>query len=704
MKTITTTIVCLFLVTIPSAWAENKPVKADEQRGADRTPRQVAEQLAAVYGRRLDQVAYIPALPLIAKLRLSELTGDPKYAEEVNTIVAPFLRGEKSPVPRSGYEQAGHLIFAELALRAEGKERERWTSLCRAAADQIFGKDDKPLPVMPYHNEMSDAVFTAGPILAATGKLTGERKYFDAAATHFASMRKLCLRADGIYRHSPLCEAAWGRGNGFPALGLALALSEWPDDHPARKELVAEFQKHMAALKPHQDAKTGCWHQVIDQPKSYDEYSCTCMIGFAMQRGISWGWLAKDEYQPCVDLAWRAIKERTGPDGKLVNVCASTDKQKTLHDYLDRPAINGRDDRGGAMGLLFAVERLAAEQAGTIDTIIGSGSSTDNGPSGKALATNISQPFGLEFGPDGALYVCERGLHRIRRWNPKTNEVTTVAGTGKAGFSGDGGPATKAELYEPHELRFDHAGNLYWTDMRNHVIRRVDAKSGVISTYAGIGGKAGFGGDGGSATKANLNQPHSLAFDAADNMYIADIANHRIRRIDAKTGVIETIVGTGEQQLPKDRADAKTSPIFAPRALFVSGDVMWIALREGNAVWKMDLKAGTLHHVGGDGKAGFAVVNGDAKDARFNGPKGIAVGPDGMVYVVDSGNHVLRKIDPAKGTISVVAGVPGKAKFGGDGGPAAEAHLNNLHGVCITADGTIYIGDSDNHRVRRVKP
>jgi unsaturated rhamnogalacturonyl hydrolase len=333
----------------------------DEKKLANlaRTPRQVAEQLAAVYGRKFEQVAYIPALPLVAKLRLSDLTREPKYADEVNALVAPFLRGEKSPVPKSGSDQAGHLIFAELATRAKGKDRERWTQLCRAAADQIFQSDGKPLPLMPYHNEMSDAVFMAGPILAATGKLTGERKYFDAAATHFASMRTLCLRRDGIYRHSPLCEAAWGRGNGFPALGLAWALSEWPDDHPARKELLAEFQKHMAALKPHQDAKTGCWHQVIDHPESYDEYSCTCMIGFAIERGIRRGWLAKNVYRPSVDLAWRAIKERTSADGKLVNVCAGTGKQNTLRDYFDRPAINGHDDRGGAMGLIFATELMA---------------------------------------------------------------------------------------------------------------------------------------------------------------------------------------------------------------------------------------------------------------------------------------------------------------------------------------------------------
>ncbi len=326
-----------------------------------RSPRVVAQQLAAVYGKKLDQVAYIPALPLVAKLRLSELTQEPKYAAEVQMIVAPYLNGEKSPIPKSGSEQAGHLIFAELARRAKGQDRERWTELCRKAADQIFDRDGKPLPIMPFHNEMSDAVFMAGPILAATGKLTGERRYFDAAVTHFTSMRALCVRPDGLYRHSPLCEAAWGRGNGFPALGLALALSDWPEDHPARADLLKEFQKHMAALKPYQDAKTGCWHQVIDHPESYDEYSCTCMIGFALQRGIRRGWLPKNEYQPCVDQTWRAIQERTSADGKLINVCSGTGKQKTLQDYFDRPAINGRDDRGGAMGLLFATELVEIE-------------------------------------------------------------------------------------------------------------------------------------------------------------------------------------------------------------------------------------------------------------------------------------------------------------------------------------------------------
>ncbi|MGC3968783.1 MAG: hypothetical protein QM775_15875 [Pirellulales bacterium] len=218
-------------------------------------------------------------------------------------------------------------------------------------------------------------------------------------------------------------------------------------------------------------------------------------------------------------------------------------------------------------------------QAATIETVAGSGGKTDNGAAGKALETNINQPFGVEFGPDGALYICERGLHRIRRWDSKTGEVTTFAGTGKPGFAGDGGPATEALLFEPHELRFDKAGNIYWTDMKNHVIRKVDWKTRIISTVAGHGRRATVSaGDGGPATKALLKQPHSIAFDDVENMYIADIGNHRIRKIDAKTGVIETICGTGEKKLPQDGAVAKTSPILGPRALYVAGATLWVAL------------------------------------------------------------------------------------------------------------------------------
>lgn len=327
-----------------------------------RSPQTVAEQLASAYGHRLEQVSYISALPLVAKLEMTEILGETRFASEVRLIMEPFRTGKKSPVPKSGSEQAGHLIFAALAHRSSGAERERWIALCRSAADQIFDDSGKALDAMPFHSEMSDAVFMAGPILAVTGKLTGDRRYFDAAAIHLASMRTFCLREDGLYRHSPLCDAAWGRGNGFAALGLALSLSEWPDDHPAFEPLLKEFRKHIAALKPLQDSRTHCWHQVIDHPESYNEYSCTCMIAFSMARGIRRGWLDREDYQSNIDRAWLAIESRTNANGDLTNVCTGTGKQKTLQDYFDRPAINGKDDRGGAVGLMFAVELISSNQ------------------------------------------------------------------------------------------------------------------------------------------------------------------------------------------------------------------------------------------------------------------------------------------------------------------------------------------------------
>lgn len=334
-------------------------------RREQHSTQKIVEELAEVYGKDLKQVAYIPSLAVIGRLRLSESLKDPQLAFVYKKILSeqilvPFLSGAANPIPKSGSEHAGHLIFAELAKRSEGKNRERWIELCRAAADQIFDKDGKPLKLMPSHNEMSDAVFMATPIICATGKLTGEQRYFDAAVMHFRSMKKLCLRADGIYRHSPLDEAAWGRGNGFPAMGLAWALSEFPEDHAAFPELKKDFQNHIAALLKHQDA-FGCWHQVIDKPGSYREFSATAMIAWALKRGMDRGWLDKESHQKPLDRAWIAVKQRIGPKGVIVDICTGTGKQKTLRDYYDRPAIWGVDARGGAMALMLATEMMNAD-------------------------------------------------------------------------------------------------------------------------------------------------------------------------------------------------------------------------------------------------------------------------------------------------------------------------------------------------------
>jgi rhamnogalacturonyl hydrolase YesR len=311
-----------------------------------RSPQQLAEELGQYFGHDFNQLTYIPGMALIAQMRLGHVADVEKLAE-------PYLDTSRNLLSRaSSLTLAGHLVFAELADRTGDG---RYTELVRKAADLGFDKSGEMLESMPFHEEMSDSVFMATPIVVKAGKLTGARKYFDLAARHFAFMQKLVLRPDGLYRHSPLTDAAWGRGNAFPALGLALALSDFPKDHPAYPHMMAEFQQHMFVLAKFQD-EDGMWHEVIDQPGSYAETSATSMIGFAMERGIRRGWLDPAAYQPRVKRAFSAVLARVGKDGQLVDVCESTNKQKTLEDYLHRAAILGPDPRGGAMAMLFATE------------------------------------------------------------------------------------------------------------------------------------------------------------------------------------------------------------------------------------------------------------------------------------------------------------------------------------------------------------
>jgi rhamnogalacturonyl hydrolase YesR len=322
--------------------------RLEMERRRARAPQQVAEQLASVYGRSFDPVTYLPGMALIGRMRLGEI-------DEVRRLAEPYLAAR--PAIRSSLDIAGHLVFAELAERTG---EAGYLALARSAADLGFDARGDMLEAMPFHNEMSDAYFMAAPILARTGRLTGETRYYDMAARHLGFMEDLVLRDDGLYRHSPLTDAAWGRGNAFPALGLALALSDFPESHPAFPGLLAAYRNLMAALLPHQDTD-GLWHQVVDEPSSYAELSSTAMIATAMLRGIRRAWLDPAPYQAGVDRAWAAALTRTGSDGALIDVCESTNKQPTLEAYLNRAALLGPDERGGGMMLMFATEMAGME-------------------------------------------------------------------------------------------------------------------------------------------------------------------------------------------------------------------------------------------------------------------------------------------------------------------------------------------------------
>lgn len=319
--------------------------RVEFERRQGRSPRQLADELALVYGRDFDQLTYLPGMALIGQSRLGKTA-------EVVKLAARYLDGRDNLARANSLTLAGHLVFAELAEKTGDP---RYLELVRKAANTGFTETGAMKESMPYHDEMSDSVFMAIPLLVKAGKLTGDQKYFDMAARHLSFMKKLVLRSDGLYRHSPLTDAAWARGNAFPALGLALALSDFPKDHPAYEEMAAAFVQQMAALAPLQN-EDGLWLQVVDHPGAYPEFSSTAMIGAAMLRGIRSGWLDTRTYQPIVEKAWHAILGRVGIGGVLLDVCESTNKQRTLNDYLHRAAILDRDPRGGGMALFFATE------------------------------------------------------------------------------------------------------------------------------------------------------------------------------------------------------------------------------------------------------------------------------------------------------------------------------------------------------------
>lgn len=352
---------------------------------------------------------------------------------------------------------------------------------------------------------------------------------------------------------------------------------------------------------------------------------------------------------------------------------------------------------------LFAVAAAGSVTfASSIHTLIGSGVAGYSD-------TQLSNPLGVAIGPDGALYICDYGNQRIRRLDLKTRHLTTIAGNGQTGYRGDGGLAVNASLRGPHEARFDRNGDLYIADRDNHVIRKVDMKSGVISTIAGTG-VAGYSGDGGPAIQAQLRQPHAILFDRDGSMLICDVGNHRIRRMHLDSGRIETYAGTGEAKPTPDGAPVRGTPLMGPRAIELgAGGDLYVALSIGNEIFRIDAQTQTLHHLAGTGEMGYRGDGGPALEARFGGertvglpaqspgPKGLAYAPPGFLYVADTESHAIRRIDLKTGVITTAAGM-GERGDGPEPNPA-ECKLARPHAIFF-ANGELYIGDSDANRIR----
>ena len=342
---------------------------------------------------------------------------------------------------------------------------------------------------------------------------------------------------------------------------------------------------------------------------------------------------------------------------------------------------------------------------GLITTFAGNGSSGHSGDGGLAINASLDKPRSVWAGAFGIVYIADTGNDCIRKIDA-SETITTVAGIGRShGFSGDGGDATNAQLDKPRGVWVDSSENIYIADTNNHVIRKVDAATGIITTVAGIGKQNGYTGDTGLATAAELNKPQGVYVDPAGNIYIADTENHAIRKVDATTGIITTIAGTGSSGDTGDGGAAILAELNKPGGVSsdVSGNI-YIADSDNHRIRKVNGGTGIITTIAGTGSSGDWGDGGQAVNAQMNKPRGLWVDELGNILIADTENNRVKKIDGSTGIITTVAG-DGNGSFSGDDGPATNASLKKPHGVCMhetPAPAYLVIADPSNHRIREV--
>lgn len=354
--------------------------------------------------------------------------------------------------------------------------------------------------------------------------------------------------------------------------------------------------------------------------------------------------------------------------------------------------------------LCFSVLGLVALQtkAQIITTIAGNGTFGFSGDGSQATAAEFSMPEGVATDTAGKnIYVADFANNRIRKIVSSTGIITTVAGGGSSGL-GDGGQATAAELNMAQGVAVDNNGNIYIADTWDQRIRKVDASTGIINTVAG-NGTNNFSGDGGQATSAEINFPNSVALDTSGNIYFSDQNNNRIRKITVSTGIITTVAGNGTNGFSGDGAQATDAEIGLPTGLAVdaSGNI-YISDQNNSRIRKVDASTGIITTVAGNGTYGYSGDGGQATATELRYPQGLAIDTSGNIYFADQWNARVRKITISTGIITTVAGDNNNG-FGGDGGPATAAELSDtLSGVAVDNYGNIYIGDQNNQRIRKV--
>lgn len=348
--------------------------------------------------------------------------------------------------------------------------------------------------------------------------------------------------------------------------------------------------------------------------------------------------------------------------------------------------------------LLAVLGGVAPGSAERLVLVAGGGKGGDGSPAREA---ELAGPFGTAFDAEGNLYFVEINGNRLRKVDT-SGTLTTLAGTGARADGGDGGPAAGARLNGPHGLALAPNGDLYIADTWNNRVRRINLRSGIITSVAGTGEK-GFSGDGGAGTAARFGGIYGVALDsAARRLYMADLDNRRVRVLDLSSGIVTTLAGNGQRGVPQDGADAATSPLWDPRAVAVdSRGNVYILERGGHALRVVD-PSGKIRTVVGTGKPGATGDGGDARQATLRGPKHLCVDAQDNVIIADTDNHVIRKYLPREGKIVRVAGA-GRVGAAGLGAAPDQVELNQPHGVWFDRSGVLYICDSLNNRILRLE-
>jgi len=338
--------------------------------------------------------------------------------------------------------------------------------------------------------------------------------------------------------------------------------------------------------------------------------------------------------------------------------------------------------------------------AGGISTYAGTGTLGYTGNGGPATSANIKNPEGISVAANGDLYICDSDNHVIRKVAAPTGIITTVAGNGNPGYSGDGGLATAAQLKFPEDVAVAANGDLYIADTGNNMIRKVTAGTGIITLVAGTGAP-GSSGDGAAATAAKLFSPRGIQVAANGDVFIGDRSNNKIRKVTASTGIITTYAGTGTAGYSGDGAAAVLAKLNRPQGLHLSSTGDLYFADSNNNVIREITSLGIISTVAGTGAVGYSGDGGLATAARLSAPEATHLAPSGDIYIADTGNDVIRCVKAGSGIITTIAGT-GAAGYGGDGGGAANAQLNTPRGLAINSASVYYISDKNNQRIRKV--